>query len=74
RSVFPHAIPTPYVMISGSDALLYEELSEQVYRFTPALMESGEVKRMHNRDERFSLENLGQAVTFYTNLITRDTP
>ncbi len=72
--VFPQAVPTPYIMIGASDALYYEAISEQVYRFTPASMDTGELKRMHSRDERFSLENLGQAVTFYTTLITQDTP
>lgn len=69
---FPEAIPTPYMMMGATDALQYELVSDYVYRFTPALMNTQEVQRMHNIDERFSLENLGKAAQFYTTLIKQD--
>jgi carboxypeptidase PM20D1 len=71
KEVFPSAIPTPYLMTGGTDAIWYEPLSSQVYRFTPAAMNTGELNRMHNRDERFSVENLCKATQFYMTLITR---
>lgn len=67
------AVPTPYLMTGGTDALHYEAVSKCVYRFTPAVMDTSELNRMHNVDERFSLENLERAVQFYTALITQDT-
>jgi carboxypeptidase PM20D1 len=72
RTTFPEAIPTPYLMTGGTDALWYEQLSDHVFRFTPATMDSGELKRMHSRDERFSIGNLGKAMEFYMTLITQD--
>lgn len=68
------AVPTPYLMTGGTDALHYEAVSDHVYRFTPAEMRTGELQRMHNVDERFSEENLGKAIRFYTTLITQDSP
>lgn len=72
RTTFPQAIPTPYLMTGGTDALWYEQLSDHVFRFTPANMDTGELKRMHSRDERFSIGNLGKAMEFYMTLITQD--
>lgn len=66
------AVPTPFLMTGSTDALYYEAVSDHVYRFTPAAMDTTELQRMHNVDERFSLENLGKAVQFYTALITQD--
>lgn len=71
RQVFA-AVPTPYLMTGGSDALYYEAICDHVYRFTPALMNVSELQRMHNVDERFSLENLGKAIDFYQALIIQD--
>jgi len=71
-TIFPSSIPTPYLMTGGTDALWYEQLSDCVYRFTPAMMDSGELKRMHNRDERFAIANMEKAMQFYMALIMTD--
>ncbi|NCB00813.1 MAG: M20/M25/M40 family metallo-hydrolase [Spirochaetia bacterium] len=71
-SVFPKTIVTPYVMTGGSDALHYERLCDNVYRFTPAVMNNDELSRMHNANERFSIENLSSAISFYKTFITQD--
>lgn len=68
-AVFPTAITAPYLMLGGTDAHWYEQVSTQVYRFTPALMDQNELSRMHNADERFSLDNLRRAIEFYIHLI-----
>lgn len=61
----------PYIMVGGTDGLWYEEVSTAVYRFTPFLMNSGELARMHGIDERLSLENLRRGIHFYQELIKR---
>jgi carboxypeptidase PM20D1 len=66
------ATPTSYLMAGGTDALHYEAVCDHVYRFTPVVMDSGELSRMHNIDERLSLENLKRAVHFYMTLILLD--
>ena len=59
-------------MSGASDALHYEKVSDYVYRFTPAVMDKGELDRMHSENERFSIENLHRAIEFYTHLVLRD--
>ena len=68
-AVYPSAIVTPYLITAATDALRYEQVSDAVFRFTPALMDKDELARMHNRDERFSVENLKRATQFYIHLI-----
>jgi len=70
-AVFPTAITAPYLMLGGTDAHWYEQVSSQVYRFTPTLMDQHELSRMHNADERLSLDNLKCAIAFYLHLIQR---
>lgn len=69
---FPSAIPVPYLMTGGTDALWYEPLCDCVYRFTPAVMDNAELKRMHGKDERFSVSNMKKAMRFYMALLTED--
>jgi len=72
ETVFPSAVSIPYLMSGASDALHYEKVSDYVYRFTPAVMDKGELDRMHSENERFSIENLHRAIEFYTHLVLRD--
>jgi carboxypeptidase PM20D1 len=68
-SVFTDAAISPYLMTGGTDALWYEKVSDQVFRFSPALMNSSELSRMHAKNERFSLKNLERGINFYHFLI-----
>ena len=72
RTVFPSALPVPYLMSGASDALHYEKVSDYVYRFSPALMTREELDRMHSENERFSIENLHRAIDFYTEFVLKD--
>lgn len=68
-SVFPSAIVTSYVMLGATDARKYEDLCQNIYRFTPAQMDRLEVQRMHGPDERIHTENVTKAVTFFHTLL-----
>ncbi len=68
---FPGALVSPYLMGGGTDALRFEPLSDNVFRFSPFQIESQELKRIHGRDERLSVENLERAIRFYSSLITQ---
>jgi len=70
KMTFPDSIVTPYLMMGATDARKYQNLSDYIYRFTPARMDRSEVDRMHAPDERISLENISLAQQFYTQLIT----
>ncbi len=67
--VFGDVIVAPALMIARSDARHYEELTTNVYRFSPSLLNSDEIGRIHGTDERISVQNLVQTVQFYHRLI-----
>lgn len=69
RQVFPDAIPAPYLMSGASDSRHYAALSPNVYRFSPYLLDSAQLRTIHGIDERISVEALGLMVTFYHQVI-----
>jgi carboxypeptidase PM20D1 len=69
RSVAPEAIVTPYLVMGGTDARHYGELSENVYRFLPVRVGPDDMPRVHGTDERISVEDYGRAVRLYRELI-----
>ncbi len=68
-SVFTEAVVSPYLMVGGSDARKYEEVSDKVYRFGPYQLPSEELGRMHSYNERISLENIEKGIIFYIELL-----
>ncbi len=68
-AVFPDAVTVPYIVMGGTDAIRYEELCEQIYRFTPMLISAEDLDRMHGTNERLSLENIERGIRFYSELL-----
>ncbi len=67
--VFPKAIIAPSLMNAVADARHYTEISNDVYRFAPMVLESEDLNRIHGIDERISLEGLEKIPSFYKNLL-----
>lgn len=70
REAFPGAIPMPYLMMGATDSKQYEALCDYTYRFTPVRITQNELGRIHDYDERISIENCYNAASFYVSLIT----
>jgi carboxypeptidase PM20D1 len=68
---FPDAVVAPYLVLGGTDSRHFASLSENVYRFLPFRMTAEGRTRMHGTDERLAVEDLGNAVGFYRELIRR---
>ncbi|HPU01736.1 MAG: M20/M25/M40 family metallo-hydrolase [Firmicutes bacterium] len=70
-AIFPEAVTVPYIVMAGTDAIRYEPLSEQIYRFTPMLISAEDLERVHGTNERLSLENIERGIRFYIDLFKR---
>ncbi len=68
---FPGAIVSPYLMTGGTDAIWFEPLSDNIFRFSPYQIDAKELKRVHGKDERLAVDNLEKAILFYSDLITQ---
>jgi len=72
RQSFPDAVVAPGMSVGATDARRYAGLSDSIYRFSPLRLhkETGDTGRIHGTNERVSVENYGEAVRFYGQLIT----
>jgi carboxypeptidase PM20D1 len=59
----------PFLVMGATDARHYCGLCDDVLRFTPVVIQDGDLERIHGINERISIESLAQMVQFYTALI-----
>lgn len=72
--VFPDAVAAPALFIAISDTRHYADLVDDIYRFRPIHVGPDDIKRFHGVNERLSVENFQQMVTFYYRLMQNATP
>lgn len=72
NDIFPQAVVTPFLTIGGTDSRHYKDLSSNIYRFAPILMSSEEMKLVHGKNERISIENYKKMVDFYYDLLRKE--
>lgn len=60
---------SPYLVIGGTDARYWSDLSTQVFRFSPVPAEPDITARAHGTDERVAVAGFVAAVRFYVRLI-----
>lgn len=68
RQVLPAAAVAPSLVLGATDSKRYYDVSRDQYRFQPMIFTNDDLKTIHGTDERISLENLGRAIQFYTQL------
>ena len=69
RQMFPTAAVAPYLVLGATDARYYASLSDNVYRFTPLLLNREDMNRVHGTNERIAIDSLGHMVQFFGQLI-----
>ena len=69
RQIFPDTIVAPSLVVAGTDSRHYSELSNDIYKFVPAIMTSKDTVRLHGIDERISIDNFENIIRFYMQLI-----
>jgi len=70
HDIFPNVLVTPYLVMGGTDARRYETVCPNIYRFSPMLIEQSDLDRIHNVNERISLQNIERSVQFFHRLIS----
>lgn len=70
REVFPGAVVAPGLMIGGTDARHFSDLSDNIFRFSPVRARSEDLPRFHGTNERVSVDNLAEMIRFYHRLLT----
>lgn len=61
---------SPFLMLGGTDARYFESIADQVYRFSPIVLNGAEDSdRIHGINERVRIDEYVQGVKFYYQLI-----
>lgn len=69
RQVVPGAVVTPWLVVGGTDSRHFATLTPAIYRVGVHRLGPDDVKRVHGTDERISVENYGEVVRFYIQLL-----
>lgn len=68
KTLYGDVIVAPYIVMAGTDARKYESICENVYRFTPYLIDNSELGKMHGTNENISIENIKRCTQFFHTL------
>ncbi len=63
------AVVVPYLVMASTDARKYEAVSENIFRFTPFIIQGEDTDRIHGTNERISIENINRCVDFFMDMI-----
>lgn len=69
RQVVPDAVVAPWLVVGATDARHFTGLTLDVYRFGAARLGPGDLRRAHGTDERVGVENYGEMVRFFVQLL-----
>lgn len=69
KQVFGDLIVSPYLVVGATDARHYGAISDNIYRFSPMILKSEDLKRLHGINERISIENYKEGIRFYYQLM-----
>ena len=70
--VFPEAVAAPALVLGATDSRHFENVSADTYRFAPLPVGPEDLARVHGKNERLAVADLGPAVAFYVEYL-RDT-
>lgn len=69
RTAFPDAVVAPGLVMGGTDAKHFVDLSDHIYRFSPVRVRPEDTGRIHGADERLGVANYGEMIAFYYHLM-----
>ena len=69
ETIFPDAVPVPYLLTGASDARFFDRVSDHTLRFLPFFADGQQLASIHGIDENVRLDDLIPAVQFYKALM-----
>ena len=68
---FPDVAVVPFLLTAGTDARRFTNVADHILRFAPIDLNKKQFATIHAADEHIGIENIGQCVVFYKDLIRR---
>ena len=69
--VFPDVIVSPFLLVAGTDARRFTDVADNIFRFAPIDLDEAQYASVHGANEHIKLQNIGQCVCFYKELIKK---
>lgn len=69
KKVFPDAAVAPFILSAGSDARHMTDICPCVIRFAPIDISPEQFSSVHNPNENINIQSVGEAVSFYKEVI-----
>jgi carboxypeptidase PM20D1 len=69
RQIFPETLVAPSLVAGATDSRHYVNIARNSFRFLPMRLEKQDLKRIHGNDERIGIENYGEIIQFYIQLL-----
>ena len=66
---FPAVAVAPFLLTAGTDARRFTDVADNILRFAPIDLNKKQFATIHAADEHIGVENIGQCVMFYKDLI-----
>ncbi|MCH5198207.1 MAG: M20/M25/M40 family metallo-hydrolase [Oscillospiraceae bacterium] len=73
NDVFPDVIVSPFLLVAGTDARRFTDVADNIFRFAPIDLDGEQYASVHGANEHIKIQNVGQCVVFYKELIKRYT-
>lgn len=69
RELQPEVIVAPGLLVGGTDSRHYQDVAEQIFRFSPVHASTEDMARFHGSNERMAISNHVQMIQFYERLL-----
>lgn len=73
KQIFPEVLIAPYLVVGATDSRHFNEVSDNIFRFSPVFMNSSNIKSFHGLNERMATKDFKNSIRFYIQLIKNST-
>lgn len=73
RQTFPDVLVSPYISVGGTDAIHYENVCDNIFRFSPLELSSERLDGLHGNNERIAVSEYQRLINFYVQVIENTT-
>lgn len=68
---FPDVAVVPFLLTAGTDARRFTDIADNILRFAPIDLNKKQFATIHGADEHIGIQNIGECVVFYKDLIQK---
>ena len=70
---FPDVIVAPFLLTAGTDARRFSDVADSILRFAPIDLDQKQFASIHGDNEHIKINNIGECVCFYKDIIKKYT-